>query len=102
MSQPPDLAKLAQRYVALWQDYVAATAADPELAEMLTRLLAGMSAGAAQWLRQWPGAPHAGTAEGAGEPSGAAPLRPAQRHHEQAGAGSQSEAPTASPRAAPP
>jgi hypothetical protein len=33
MSKPPDLEALARRYVELWQDQIAATAADPELTE---------------------------------------------------------------------
>src|SRR5579872_4216340 len=73
MSQPPDLANLAKRYVALWQDYVSATAADPELAEMLARLVAGASAMAAQWLRQWPVPPHARAAPRPGEAAAPAP-----------------------------
>src|SRR5450432_3992569 len=51
MSEPPDLATLAQRYVALWQDYLTTAAADPELADTLTRLLTGMGVAAGAWTR---------------------------------------------------
>jgi hypothetical protein len=51
MSEPPDLANLAQRYVALWQDYLTTAAADPELADTLTRLLTGMGTVAGAWTR---------------------------------------------------
>jgi hypothetical protein len=49
MSEPPDLSTLAQRYVALWQDYLTTAAADPELADTLARVVTGMGAGA--WTR---------------------------------------------------
>src|SRR5882672_7978528 len=42
MSEPPDLAALAKRYVELWQDYLTAAAADPDLADSLARLLVGL------------------------------------------------------------
>ena len=32
MAEPPDLSNLAKRYVELWQDYLTAAAADPDLA----------------------------------------------------------------------
>src|SRR5260221_13210482 len=56
MWEPPDLSVLAKRYVELWQDYLTAAAADPELADSLARLLAAMGDGAAlspwsAWLR---------------------------------------------------
>jgi hypothetical protein len=51
MSEPPDLSTLAQRYVALWQDYLTTAAADPELADTMTRLLTGMGAAAGAWAR---------------------------------------------------
>src|SRR5260370_10909983 len=56
MPEPPDLSSLAKRYVELWQDYLTAAAADPELADSLARLLAAMGDGAAlspwsAWLR---------------------------------------------------
>src|SRR5579859_6149625 len=53
MSEPPDLSQLAKRYVALWQDYMTATASDPELADTLARLIAGMGATMSPWLRAW-------------------------------------------------
>src|SRR5207253_10575077 len=56
MAEPPDLSNLAKRYVELWQDYLTAAAADPELADSLARLLAGMgealtSSPWSAWLR---------------------------------------------------
>ena len=42
MAEPPDLASLAKRYLDLWQEQLIAMAADPELAESLARLLAGL------------------------------------------------------------
>src|SRR5262249_62125267 len=48
----PDIADLAKRYVALWQDYLTATAADPDLADALARLITGLGAFASPWLRQ--------------------------------------------------
>jgi hypothetical protein len=75
MPEPPDLSSLAKRYVELWQDYLTAAAADPELADSLVRLLAGMGEAVAMspwsaWLR---------TASAAGEASerAAAPPSPA-------------------------
>src|SRR5438132_10791066 len=53
MAEPPDLSNLAKRYVELWQDYLTAAAADPDLADSLTRLLAGM--GEALTLSPWSG-----------------------------------------------
>jgi len=75
MPEPPDLSSLAKRYVELWQDYLTAAAADPELADSLVRLLAGIGEAVAMspwsvWLR---------TASAAGEASkrAAAPPAPA-------------------------
>jgi len=51
MPDPPDLSTLAKRYVELWQDYLTAAAADPDLADSLARLLAGM--GEALTLSPW-------------------------------------------------
>jgi hypothetical protein len=56
MPEPPDLSSLAKRYVELWQDYLTAAAADPDLADSLARLLAGMGEAVAlspwsAWLR---------------------------------------------------
>ena len=51
MAEPPDLSNLAKRYVELWQDYLTAAAADPDLADSLARLLAGM--GEALTLSPW-------------------------------------------------
>jgi hypothetical protein len=69
MKTPPDLEALARRYVELWQDQVAATAADPEITAALTRLVqaaaAGLGAQASWWQTLWPqppsGEPHVPT-----------------------------------------
>ena len=63
MTQKPDLEALARRYVELWQDQFAASAADPQMAETLARWLkvagGGAMASAAMWQNLWPhGAPH--------------------------------------------
>ena len=42
MAEPPDLATLAKRYLDLWQEQLIAMAADPDLADSLARLLAGL------------------------------------------------------------
>src|SRR5438874_3603352 len=52
MSEPPDLSVLAKRYVELWQDYLTAAAADPDLADSLARLLTGLGTFAA--MTPWP------------------------------------------------
>jgi hypothetical protein len=43
-STPPDLAELAKRYVALWQDYLSATAADADLADAMARFITSFGA----------------------------------------------------------
>ena len=42
MAEPPDLASLAKRYLDLWQEQLTAMAADPDLAESMARLFAGL------------------------------------------------------------
>jgi hypothetical protein len=60
MTKPPDLEALARRYVELWQDQVAAAAADPELTEALVRMMqltgSGLAATTAMWQTLWAGA----------------------------------------------
>ena len=59
MTKPPDLEALARRYVELWQDQMAAAAADPELTEALVRLMqvtgSGLAASTAMWQSFWAG-----------------------------------------------
>jgi hypothetical protein len=43
MPKPPDLETLSRRFLDLWQDQMTAMAADPEMAEVMTRLM-GMTA----------------------------------------------------------
>src|ERR1700761_6776428 len=59
MTKPPDLEALARRYVELWQDQMAAAAADPELTEALVRIMqvtgSGLAASTAMWQSFWTG-----------------------------------------------
>lgn len=50
MTDAPDIEALARRYLDLWQDQMAAYAADPALVETMARSMAMMQAGAAGWL----------------------------------------------------
>jgi hypothetical protein len=45
MSEPPDLDALARRYLDLWQEQVAAAAADPTLSDLFSRTMQLMAAG---------------------------------------------------------
>src|SRR5271168_4750175 len=60
MTKPPDLEALARRYVELWQDQIAAAAADPELTEALVRMMqlmgGGLATSTALWQSLWAGA----------------------------------------------
>ena len=47
MTKPPDLDKLAQQYLDLWQTQLAGMAADREVADLMARTLELMNAGAA-------------------------------------------------------
>jgi hypothetical protein len=47
MTERPDLAALARRYLDLWEHQVAAMASDPALAEQLTRLFRAIGDGMA-------------------------------------------------------
>lgn len=54
MAESPDLDTLARRYLDLWQDQVAAMAADPELSETMMRLWQNAAAaGPAGWAQLW-------------------------------------------------
>jgi hypothetical protein len=53
MAEPPDLDTLARRYLDLWQEQVAAMAADPELSELMGRLMQAMSIGPAGIMSLW-------------------------------------------------
>ncbi|HLY58112.1 MAG TPA: hypothetical protein VKS60_21295 [Stellaceae bacterium] len=73
---PPDLSALARRYVELWQDQLAAVAADPEMADTLARWLkvagGNVTASAAMWQSLWPahdGAAPPGPASAAAAPA---------------------------------
>lgn len=46
----PDLNELARRVMDLWQDHLSAMTADPEMAESLARLYAGVAQLAGSWL----------------------------------------------------
>ncbi len=71
MAEPPDLANLAKRYLDLWQEQLIAMAADPDLADGLARLLAGLAPAS------WP--PPFGAPAYDGSPPGAAAAAPASR-----------------------
>src|SRR5689334_19246817 len=54
MAEPPDLETLARRYLDLWQEQVAAMAADPEMSEFMGRLMQAMTAGpGASMMMPW-------------------------------------------------
>src|SRR5262245_39735128 len=54
MAESPDLEALARRYLDLWQDQMAAMAADPELSDTLARLWqTTAAAGPAGWAALW-------------------------------------------------
>src|SRR5262245_55909636 len=53
MAEPPDLDTLARRYLDLWQEQVAAMAADPEMSDLMGRLLQAMTAGPGAAMMPW-------------------------------------------------
>jgi hypothetical protein len=61
MSEPPDLDSLARRFLDLWQDQMTAMTADPEMAELMGRLMAMTAPGMAAFM---PLAKGKGTGEG--------------------------------------
>jgi hypothetical protein len=69
MSNPPDPAELAKRYVALWQDYLSATAADADLADAMARFLAAMLGAFATYRPSAGAARSAAPSTAAAEPS---------------------------------
>jgi hypothetical protein len=104
MKESPDreaaqLEALARRYLDLWQDQVAAMAADPELSDTLARLWqTTAAAGPAGWAALWgmgrppaagagpetPASPAAASGPGGARPAAGAPQ--AAAHEPQAGA----------------
>lgn len=71
--KPADFDQLARRYLDLWQGQLSGLAADPALAEQMTRLFAAANAQFASALQAAQGASHAGTSPGtstAAAPSG--------------------------------
>jgi hypothetical protein len=91
---PADPAALAERFLDLWQDQLAAVATDPDLAEQVARLWS-------QWLvgpTAWRPAPAAAPAR----PCAARPARSREppRHHDTTGQAGDAEAPRATPAAA--
>src|SRR5258708_10314093 len=84
MPEPPDLPTLAKRYVELWQDYLTAAAADPDLADSLARLLAAVGTVAA--LSPWQAWQRAATTPHANDEAArqtTAPAAPAGRGREE-------------------
>jgi hypothetical protein len=53
MAEPPDLETLARRYLDLWQEQVAAMAADPEMSDLMARLMQAMMAGPGAAKMPW-------------------------------------------------
>jgi hypothetical protein len=80
MPTPPDLASLAERYLDLWQEQVAALANDPALAAAMAGLLRVFDAAArlADRGRQGAGG-ELGTADAAAAPGGTAAAAAASR-----------------------
>jgi hypothetical protein len=79
MAESPDLEALARRYLDLWQEQMAAMAADPELSDTLARLWqTTAAAGPAGWAALW---------------GAAAPTPRAPAHDTKAGAASAAAAP---------
>jgi hypothetical protein len=58
MADSEDPGALARRFLDLWQEQVAAAAADPALAEMMRRLAESQAAWAALWTAAGPSAQH--------------------------------------------
>ena len=52
MAKPPDLEKLAQQYLDLWQDQLTGIAGDTEIAQTMARTLELMNAGAQSFAGQ--------------------------------------------------
>jgi hypothetical protein len=73
MAESPDLEALARRYLDLWQDQMAAMAADPELSDTLARLWQTTAAGGpAGWAALWgAAAPNTAATPGAARTSAA-------------------------------
>jgi len=76
MAEPPDLAELARRYVALWQEQLIAMASEPGFAQGMAGLFAGLTPqkggfGYGDGAHE-PGAPKPGAAPGAA-PAGSPP-----------------------------
>jgi hypothetical protein len=87
---PPDPERLAERFLDLWQDQLAAIATDPDLAELVARLWTQWLVGPSAWRPMAAAAPDAETAP---RPSPHAPDAPP---HDAA-----AQAPGAAPAAAP-
>jgi hypothetical protein len=56
MSENEDPEALARRFLDLWQEHVAASAADPAIAEAMQRLAVAGAAAPAAWMAMWTGA----------------------------------------------
>jgi hypothetical protein len=89
-----DPAALAERFLDLWQDQLAAVATDPDLAELVARLWSQWLVGPAAWRPPPAAAP--------ARPSAARPARPreAPRHHDTTGQAGGAETPGTAPAAA--
>lgn len=107
--EPPELEALARRWLDLWQDHWAATAADPHAAAEMARLFRMMAGPlapfAAAWGTPWSGAPGPtppGTGAPGADPSSAMDLWARAMAGAAGGDAASAEAPGAAPAAAPP
>ncbi|GAB4168926.1 MAG: hypothetical protein OHK0024_04370 [Thalassobaculales bacterium] len=87
MAQDPDIEGLAEAFLDLWQDQLAAVAADPELAALWQRLFSLWGAGAAAYM------PMAAAGDGRPAGSGNAPEGHAPAGNAPAGAAAAAAAP---------
>lgn len=85
--RPEELAGLARQFVDLWQDQMAASLADPETAETLTRLTAMWSGAAGAMMSALAGAGESMAAQQAERKTGAGTGGGSGTHDTQAGAG---------------
>ncbi|MDJ0951039.1 MAG: hypothetical protein QNJ94_19180 [Alphaproteobacteria bacterium] len=73
MADKPDLDRLARQYLDLWQDQVAAMAADPSVAEAMSRLLGWTAMAGPLWGEPGGGSQQSGRPAGGGAANAAGP-----------------------------
>jgi hypothetical protein len=77
MTEPPDMEALARRFLALWQEQLLATAADPALAAALARTLTLAGATLAPWTALVEAGARSRDGEAAAHAADGAPAAPA-------------------------